>query len=74
MNARVIKEFRDKHTGERYPIGHVIKNISKERFEEILKKGKLVEELPEGTEEPTNEEVPEGTAKKQGKKVTTKTQ
>ena len=42
MQAKVIRTFRDKHTGERHIIGSVIE-VSEERFEEILTAGKFVE-------------------------------
>lgn len=45
MNAKVLKAFRDKYTGKRYVEGDVLKNISRKRFEEILTKGALVEEI-----------------------------
>ena len=44
MKAKVVKSFRDKHTGEIYKVGKTL-NISKERFEEILTVGPLVEEV-----------------------------
>jgi len=44
MKAKVLKSFRDKHTGEIYKAGKVL-TISRERFEEILTVGPLVEEV-----------------------------
>lgn len=44
MKAKVLREFRDKHSGKHYKVGEVL-NISKERFEEILTVGNLVEEV-----------------------------
>lgn len=41
MKYKVIEAFKDKHTGERYPVGKVIE-ITKERAEEILTKGNLI--------------------------------
>ena len=46
MKVKVIKSFRDKHTGELYKTGKIL-NIKKERYEEIMSKGKLVEEIKE---------------------------
>lgn len=46
MKAKVIKRFRDKHSGKYYKVGEVIL-ISKERFEEIQKVDNLVEEVKE---------------------------
>lgn len=45
MKAKVLKKFRDKNTGKIHKKNDVI-TISKERFEEILKAGKFVEEAP----------------------------
>ena len=45
MKAKVLKKFRDKNTGKIHKVGEII-TVSKERFEEILKVGKLVEEAP----------------------------
>ncbi len=50
MNARVLKKFRDKHTGTVYKAGEII-SISEERFEEILTVGKLVEVAAEADDE-----------------------
>ena len=44
MKAKVLKTFKDKHTGELHQKGSVI-TISKERLAEILTKGPLVEEV-----------------------------
>lgn len=49
MKARVIQNFKDKYTGEDYPVDKVLE-ITRERFEEILEVGNLVEEIKE--EEP----------------------
>lgn len=43
FDVKVLSGFIDKHTGKKYKKGDVIKNITQERFNEILKKGKLVE-------------------------------
>ena len=44
MKAKVLKSFRDKHSGEIYKVGKTL-NISRERFEEILTVGPLVKEI-----------------------------
>lgn len=44
MNARVIKRFKDKETGEIRNVGDVFE-CTKARFEEILAVGDLVEEV-----------------------------
>ena len=49
MKAKVVREFRDKYTGETYPIKKVIE-ISEERFEEILTVGAFVERVEEPKE------------------------
>ena len=46
MKAKVIKEFRDKYTGETYPINKTIE-ISEKRFAEILSVGRFVEKVSE---------------------------
>lgn len=46
MKAVVLKKFRDKNTKKIYKVGDVI-TISKERFEEILTVGNLVEKVEE---------------------------
>ena len=46
MKAKVLQLFKDKHTGELYAEGAII-NISKERYEEILRVAPLVEAIPE---------------------------
>lgn len=46
MKVKVIKKFVDKHTKEVRKVGEVL-TISKDRFEEILTVGKLVEEVKE---------------------------
>lgn len=46
MKAVVLKKFRDKYTKKIYKVGDVI-TISKERFEEILTVGNLVEKVEE---------------------------
>lgn len=44
MKVKVIKGFRDKHSKKLHKVGAIL-TISKERYEEILKVGKLVEEV-----------------------------
>lgn len=43
IDAKVLVSFTDKHTGKKHKKGDVIKGITETRFNEILKKGKLVE-------------------------------
>ena len=50
MKAKVLKRFKDKHTGEVYKAGQVI-TVTKKRFAEILKTAPLVEEVKEETAE-----------------------
>ena len=56
MKAKVLKHFKDKHTGEFYPKGATL-TVSKERFEEILTVGPFVEAVKTGKskEEKENE-------------------
>ena len=42
MKAKVLKKFKDKYNGKMYNAGDTI-YISKERYEQILKVGPLVE-------------------------------
>lgn len=46
MKAKVLKRFKDKHTGEIYEKDQVI-TVTKKRFAEILKTDVLVEEVKE---------------------------
>lgn len=46
MKAKVLRRFKDKHTGEIYKVGEVI-TVSKARFAEILEVAPLVEEVVE---------------------------
>lgn len=46
MKVRVIKKFRDRHTGVRHNVGTVI-DITEERFAEIQSVDNLVEKLPD---------------------------
>ena len=47
MKAKVLQQFRDKHTGELHMEGATI-TVSKERLEEILAVGPLVECIKTG--------------------------
>lgn len=51
MKAKVLKRFKDKHTGEIHEEGDII-TVTKKRFKEILEVDVLVEEV---TEEITEE-------------------
>ena len=44
MKAKVVTRFKDKYNGKVYKVGEVI-TISKDRFEEILTVGNLVEKV-----------------------------
>lgn len=44
MKVAVLKKFKDKHNGKIHEVGDVL-TISKERYEEILTVGELVEEI-----------------------------
>lgn len=44
MKAKVLKQFKDKHSGEIHKKGAII-TISKERYKEILEVAPLVEEI-----------------------------
>jgi hypothetical protein len=48
MKAKVLKKFKDKHTGKIYEPGDII-TVSKKRFAEILETAPLVEEFTEET-------------------------
>lgn len=50
MKAKVLKDFRDKYSGEIHKAGKVM-TISRERFEEILTVAPLVEEVKTKKEE-----------------------
>ena len=71
MKVKVLKRFKDKHTKEIHKVGDVL-DVTKKRYEEILTKGKLVEEIDEehteAPEEPT--ETPEDGKDKKKKKTT----
>ena len=53
MKAKVLRKFRDKHSGRYYEAGEFI-TISKERFNEILTVAPLVEEVKETTKKTRN--------------------
>ena len=69
MKVRILKRFKDKHTGEIYASGEEV-DFSEERIQEILESQKLIEliDAVENTEEPETEE-PEAksTAKRKNK-------
>lgn len=44
MKAKVLKSFKDKHTGELHKKGSTI-TVSKDRYEEILTAGPFVEAI-----------------------------
>lgn len=46
MKVKVLKRFKDKHTQDIHKVGDVL-DVTKKRYEEILTKGKLVEEIVE---------------------------
>lgn len=46
MKAKVLKRFKDKHTGKVYKVGEII-TVTKKRFAEILETAPLVEEVTE---------------------------
>ena len=51
MKVKVLAKFRDKHNLKKvYKVGEVIE-VSEERYEEILLKGKLVEPIEEDVED-----------------------
>lgn len=58
MNVKVLKKFKDKHTGEVYKKGDFL-TITEERFKEILTVGQFVYKIPEpfknGAEAPLND-------------------
>lgn len=49
MKAKVLKRFKDKHSGKIYEPGEII-TISKKRFNEILEVDVLVEEVKNADE------------------------
>ena len=46
MKVKTIKRFKDKHTGKVHKVGDVF-TVNKDRFAEIIKSGKFVEEFTE---------------------------
>ena len=46
MKAKVLKVFKDKYSGKMYKVGETIV-VSRDRFNEILKRGELIEEIKE---------------------------
>ena len=59
MKAKVLQLFRDKHTGELHAEGSTI-TISKERYEEILSVGPLVEAVTTGETKKKKEPTGDG--------------
>lgn len=51
MKAKVIKTFKDKHSGEIYKVGDIL-TISRDRYKEILSVEPLVEEIKEEKKQP----------------------
>lgn len=71
MKVRILKRFKDKHTGEIYASGEEV-DFSEERVQEILESQKLIELIDEveSTEEPETEEPKtKSVAKQKGKKT-----
>ena len=56
LDAKVLSGFTDKYTNIKYKKGDVIKGITLKRFNEILTKGKLVEEVVEEKKETIKKE------------------
>lgn len=48
MRVKTLKRFKDKHSGKVHKENEIF-TVSKERYEETLKVGKLVEEVKEDT-------------------------
>lgn len=60
MKVKVLKRFRDKHTREIHSVGDILE-ITKKRYNEILKVDKLIEVLEEQEKvEDNQEKVEEG--------------
>lgn len=58
MKVKVVNEFRDKYTSELYTVGTELE-ITEERYDEIVKVGRLVEIMEEEfVEEESVEEAP----------------
>lgn len=66
MKAIVLQKFRDKNTKKIHKAGDII-TINKERYEEILKVGKFVEEAPKETTKEATKDTPEDTSKDEAK-------
>ena len=52
MMVKVLRTFKDKHTGEYHKKGEVL-TVTKKRFDEILKVAPLVKKLEEEVENKT---------------------
>ena len=44
MKVKVVKKFKDKHTGEIHKVGETLE-VSNDRYAEIAKKGNYVEKV-----------------------------
>ena len=53
MKVKVLIPFTDKHTGEKHKKGDIF-DVSAKRFNEITKKGNLVEPIDDENEPETN--------------------
>ena len=63
MKVKVVNEFRDKYTSELYTVGTELE-ITEERYDEIVKVGRLVEIMKEEfVEEESVEEAPAESAR-----------
>lgn len=71
MKVKVLKKFRDKHTGKIYKVGTVI-DVPKERFAEIQKADASLVEAVEETAEETATTEEKAEEKKPAKKAKTK--
>lgn len=70
MEVIVLRRFLDKHTGEVRKPGDVLE-ITEERFEEIMKTGKLVEKISEEASK-TKEDIDKVAEPKKSNKKTNK--
>lgn len=56
MKVKVVKNFKDKHTGQSHKVGDVFV-VNKKRFEEILSVGPFVEEFSDKESKEESKEV-----------------
>lgn len=54
MKVKVLKRFRDKHSNEIHKVGDIL-DITKKRYNEILKVDKLIEKVEDDQEEKEEE-------------------